>query len=74
MITHEEKMELREHLYRHGIVLMEKIKKMFDAGDLTQAQMNFAADVMKDLASMDKNLAKSCYYDSQRGDSEDKRY
>ena len=33
MITHEEKMALRDHLYKHGIVLMEKIKKMFDYMD-----------------------------------------
>ena len=74
MITHEEIMSLRDHLYRHGMVLMDKIQKMFDAGDLTQAQMNFAADVMKDLASMDKNLSKSCYYDSKHDWSDDKKY
>lgn len=74
MITHEEVMMLRDSLYRHGAVLMEKIKKMFDAGELTQAQMDFAADVMKDLAKMDKSLAKACYYDTMRGVDTDKKY
>ena len=73
MITHEEKMALRENLYRHGMVLMDKIQKMFDAGNLTQSQMDFAADVMKDIAKMDKALAKACYYDSIHG-SDDKAY
>lgn len=74
MITHEDKMSLRENLYRHGMVLMEKVQKMIDAGNLTQSQMEFAADVMKDIAKMDKSLAKACYYDSQRGDADEKKY
>ena len=74
MITHDEIMIMREHLYRHGMSLMEKIKKMFDAGELTQAQMDFAADVMKDVADMDKSLSKACYFDSMRGASSDKTY
>ena len=74
MITHEEKMALRENLYKHGMALMEKIQKMFSAGGLTEEQMTFAADVMKDIAKMDKSLAKACYYDSARGTSVDKTY
>lgn len=74
MISHDEIVEMREHLYRHGMVLMEKIKKMFDAGELTQSQMDFAADVLKDLSKMDSNMAKACYYDSKRGVSSDKTY
>ena len=74
MITHEDKMALRENLYRHGMVLMEKVQKMIDAGNLTQSQMEFAADVMKDVAKMDKCLAKACYYDSMHADSDEKKY
>lgn len=73
-MTHEEKMALRENLYRHGMVLMDKVQKMINAGNLTQSQMEFAADVMKDIAKMDKSLAKACYYDSQRGDADEKKY
>ena len=74
MISHEEKMEMREHLYRHGIVLLEKIKKMFDSGELTPSQMAFAGDIMKDIAKMDKALSAACYYESERGVSSDKTY
>lgn len=74
MITHEEKMAMREHLYRHGMALMEKVKKMFDSGELTPSQMGFAGDIMKDIAKMDKSLSAACYYDMQRGVGADKTY
>lgn len=74
MITHEEKMALREHLYKHSMVLMDKVKKMFDSGELTPAQMSFAGDIMKDIAKMDKCLSAACYYDNERGASADKTY
>lgn len=74
MITHEEKMALREHMYRHAAALMDKVKKMFDSGELTPSQMAFAGDIMKDLAKMDKSLSAACYYDEQRGTSADKKY
>lgn len=74
MISHEEIKSMREQLYRHGIVLMDKVHKMFDAGDLTPSQMAFAGDIMKDLAKMDKSLAKACYYDSKRDVADDKTY
>lgn len=73
-MTHEEKMNLRTQMYRHSMILMEKIQKMLDSGDLTQSQMMFAADVLKDLSSADKNLSKACYYDSSRGAESDKTY
>lgn len=74
MITHEEKMAMREHMYRHSMLLMEKIKKMFDTGELTPAQMDFAGDLMRDIAKMDKSLSEACYYDAQRGSDSDKKY
>lgn len=73
-MTHEEKMNLRTQMYRHATILMEKIQKMLDAGDLTQSQMMFAADVLKDLSSADKNLSKACCYDSSSGIESDKTY
>jgi len=74
MVTHEEKMMLREHMYRHAMVLMEKVKKMFDSGELTPSQMDFAGDLMRDIAKMDKSLSAACYYDAQRGIGADKTY
>ena len=73
-MTHEEKMALRDHMYKHATALIEKIKRMFDSGELTIEQMNFAGDIMKDLSSVDKNLSKACYYDTLRGTTADKKY
>lgn len=73
-MSHEEKMQMRETLYRHATVLMDKVKKMFDSGELTVAQMGFAGDVMKDIAKLDKALSAACYYDSMSGASADKKY
>lgn len=73
-MSHEEKMQMREMLYRHAAVLMDKVKKMFDSGELTVAQMGFAGDVMKDIAKLDKALSAACYYDSMSGASADKKY
>lgn len=70
----EDKKMLREHLYKHGMMLMEKVHKMFDSGELTPAQMGFAADVLKDIAKMDKSLSAACYYDAERGGGSDKTY
>ena len=74
MISHEEKMAMREHLYKQSMVLVDKIQKMLDAGNLTQAQMDFAADVIKDVAKADKSLSKACYYDDMRGTTADRTY
>lgn len=73
-MSHEEKMQMREQLYRHAAVLMDKVKKMFDSGELTVSQMGFAGDVMKDIAKLDKALSAACYYDSMSGASADKKY
>ena len=73
-MSHEEKVQMREHLYRHATVLLDKVIKMFDSGELTVAQMNFAGEVMKDIAKLDKALSAACYYDSLSGASSDKKY
>lgn len=70
----EEKKMIRDHLYKHSAELMTKIHKMFESGELTLAQMEFAGDIMKDLSSVYKNLSKACYYDSKSGASNDKTY
>ena len=67
-------MAMREYLYKHSMALMEKVKRMFDSGELTIEQMNFAGDIMKDLASVEKNLSKAYYYDCKSGSSDEKTY
>lgn len=73
-MSHEEKVQMREHLYRHATVLLDKVKKMFESGDLTVAQMSVGADILKDIAKLDKALSAACYYDSMGGASSDKKY
>lgn len=73
-MSHEEKMVMRDCLYKHAMALMEKVKRMFESGELTQSQMAFAGDIMKDLAKMDKSLSAACYYDSMSGASADRKY
>ena len=74
-MTYEEKKEMRESVSKHLGILLEKVYKMFDAsGELSIQQMSVGADILKDIAKADAALSKACYYDSKRGDADDKRY
>lgn len=74
-MTYEEKKEMRESVLKHLGILLEKVHKMFDAsGELSIQQMSVGADILKDIAKADAALSKACYYDSKRGDADDKRY
>ena len=73
-MSHDEKVEMREQLYRHANILLDKVHRMFDSGELTVSQMGFAGDVLKDIAKLDKSLSAACYYDSMRGTDSDKKY
>lgn len=73
-MTHEEKMEMRKNIYRHASILLDKVHRMFETGELTVSQMSFAGDVLKDIAKTDSALSKACYYDSRRDDTDDKTY
>ena len=74
-MTHEEKHEMRKAIYEHLNILLEKVHKMFSSSsELTVQQMIDASDILKDISSADKSLSKACYYDSKRGDADDKKY
>lgn len=74
-MTHEEKMAMRKNIYAHLSVLLEKVHKMFQSSsELTIQQMLDASDILKDLSKADSALSKACYYDSKKGDSDDKKY
>ena len=74
-MTHEEKMQMRKTIYEHLGILLSKVHEMFSANDkLTPQQMSVGADILKDIAKADSAMSKACYYDSKRGDSDDKRY
>lgn len=73
-MTHEEKMKMRKAIYEHAGILLDKVHRMFEQGELTPAQMSFSADMLKDIAKTDSALSKSCYYDSKNDLADDKKY
>ena len=73
-MTHEEKKAMRETIYRHASILLDKVHRMFESGELTVAQMGFAGDILKDIAKTDSALSKACDYDSKYDYSDDKTY
>lgn len=74
-MTHEEKHEMRKAIYEHLGILLNKVHKMFESSsELTIQQMMDASDILKDIAKADAAMSKACYYDSKRGDSDDRKY
>lgn len=74
-MTHEEKHEMRKAIYEHLNILLNKVHKMFESSsELTVQQMMDGSDILKDIAKADAAMSKACYYDSKRGDSDDKKY
>lgn len=74
-MTHEEKYEMRKAVYEHLNILLNKVHKMFESSsELTVQQMMDGSDILKDIAKADAAMSKACYYDSKRGDSDDRKY
>ena len=74
-MSHEEKHEMRQAIYQHLNILLSKVHKMFESSnELTVQQMLDASDILKDIAKADSAMSKSCYYDSIKGSSDDKKY
>lgn len=74
-MTHEEKMAMRKAIYEHLGILLNKVHRMFESSsELTVQQMIDASDILKDIAKADSAMSKSCYYDSMRGGSDDRKY
>lgn len=74
-MTHEEKVKMRSAIYEHLGILLNKVHKMFESSsELTVQQMIDASDILKDIAKADTAMSKSCYYDSMRGGSDDRKY
>lgn len=73
-MTHEEKAKMRSAIYQHLNILLDKVHRMFEQGDLSVAQMSVGADILKDIAKADSAMSKACYYDSKHDVSEDRRY
>lgn len=73
-MTHEQKYEMRKAIYQHLNILLDKVHRMFEQGDLSVAQMSVGADILKDLAKADSAMSKACYYDSKHDTDEDRKY
>lgn len=74
-MTHEEKMAMRKNIYTHLGILLDKVHKMFaSSNELTIQQMMDGSDILKDIAKADSAMSKACYYDSQRGDADERKY
>ena len=74
-MTHEQKHDMRQAIYQHLGILLDKVHRMFsESGDLSVAQMIDGSTILKCIAKADSAMSKACYYDSLRGDAGDKRY
>lgn len=73
-MTHEEKMAMRKAIYQHLNILLDKVHRMFEQGDLSAAQMSVGADILKDISKADSAMAKACYYDSKHDTDENRKY
>lgn len=73
-MTHEEKMAMRKAIYQHLNILLDKVHRMFEQGDLSVAQMSVGADMLKDMAKADSAMSKACYYDSKHDTDEYRKY
>lgn len=73
-MTHDEKVKMRATIYQHLSILLDKVHRMFESGELTPAQMAMGGDLLKDIAKADSALSKACYYDSKADWSDDRKY
>ena len=74
-MSHEEKMAMRQNIYTHLDILLEKVHKMFQSSnELTVQQMIDGSKILKNIAKADSAMSKSCYYDSMHTDSDGKKY
>lgn len=73
-MTHEEKTKMRQTIYQHLSMLLDKVHRMFENDALTPAQMAMGGDILKDIAKADSALSKACYYDSKHDYADDVKY
>lgn len=72
-MTHEEKLACRDAIHHKGRILMERLEKACSE-PMGWAEMMDAADILKDLSEVEKNIAKAHYYESERPHHEGKKY
>lgn len=72
-MTHEEKKAHREHIQHHAKGLMERLERACQE-PMGWEEMVWAARILKSLSSVDKNIAKTHYYECEHPHHEDKKY
>ena len=72
-MTHEEKIARREEIYHKSKTLMERLGKAC-AEPMGWPEMMDAADILKDLSEVEKNMAKVHYLESERPVHDEKKY
>lgn len=74
-MTHEERQAFRTKLEHKAKSLMDRLEKACaDSTPITWQEMMWAADIMKDISSVEKNLAKVHYYESEHPHHDEKKY
>lgn len=74
-MTHEERTMFRNKLEHKASKLMDRLEKACaDSTPITWQEMMWSADIMKDLSSVEKNLAKIHHLESEHPHHEDKKY
>lgn len=74
-MTHEERTMFRNKLEHKAKSLMDKLEKACaENTPITWQEMMWASDIMKDLSSVEKNLAKVHHLESEHPVHDEKKY
>lgn len=72
-MTHEERVAFRLKLEHKAKFLVEKLEKACSE-PMGWPEMMDAADIIKDMSEVEKNLAKIHHYESERPHYDEKKY
>lgn len=72
-MTREERIAFRDKLSHKAKFLVEKLEKACSE-PMGWPEMMDAADIIKDMSEVEKNLAKTHHYESERPHYDEKKY
>ena len=74
-MTHEEKIAMRNMIEHKSADLLERLERFCaESSGLTLMQIGEVSDVLKDLAEVEKNLAKVHHLESEHPIHDEKKY
>lgn len=74
-MTHEERIAIREKIAWKSADLLERLERFCaESSGLTLMQIGEVSDVLKDLAEVEKNMAKVRHLESERPVHDEKKY